>query len=179
MLLLIHLHVFPIYDLLSHYPLCVCACVLVCRSVRDEYVFLKPNHVLPEFLMHVQIVKQPENGSVRKSTDNKNPTLPKNVVMLPQFEADEKKSKEANGLESPSKSLKTKKLNDWMSQLDNALNNPNANSMTVVEKSRVDALSESLVAQTGEPSVSIHFHFLAILFCLFTYHLTTFFFFSL
>lgn len=100
--------------------------------------------------MHVQIVKQPENSSIRKSIDNKNAPLPKNVISLPHFEYEEKRSKEtASGGESPSKMIRTRKLNDWMSQLDNALNNPNANSMTVVEKSKRDPISERLVIQTG------------------------------
>jgi hypothetical protein len=111
--------------------------------------------------MHVQIVKQPENGSVSKSTDNKSPILPRNIISLPRFDPDENQpTKEACSKGSPSsKMLKTRKLNDWMSQLDNALNNPSANSMTVLEKSNAEDLSEILVSQTGmHPQIHTHTH---------------------
>jgi hypothetical protein len=123
---------------------------------RDEYVFLKPNHVLPEFLMHVQIVKQPEKNSTKKSNPPVPFSPPMNILSLPHFEMEDKKQKDSSRDKdrdtSPSKPLhveKTRKLNDWMGQLDNALNNPNASSMTAVQKSTTDTLSAHLVTQTG------------------------------
>jgi hypothetical protein len=126
---------------------------LSCRA-RDEYVFLRPHHVLPEFLMHVQIVKQPESAAAHRSQDRAKSaaSLPKNIISLPNFSPEEKRSREAaaSNTESPSASTKSRKMNEWMSQLDNALNNTNASTMTLVEKSRLEPMAERLVAQTGE-----------------------------
>ena len=116
-------------------------------------MFLKPNHVLPEFLMHVQIVKQPGSGAMRKSIDNKVLGLHKSVVAMPMFEYDEKRTKEARDSRgSPLKSQNTGKLNDWMTELDKALNNSNVQSMTIVEKSVDDPVAEQLVSITGMSS---------------------------
>ena len=108
-------------------------------------MFLKPNHVLPEFLMHVQIVKQPDNVA-HKSQDKSATQLPKNIITLPHFNHDET----GPPTESPSSKVKNRKLNDWVSQLNNALNSPNANSLTLVEKSQPEPAAERLAAQTGD-----------------------------
>lgn len=116
-------------------------------------MFLKPHHVLPEFLMHVQIVQQPDTASSRKApTDLKHQiSLPKTVIPLPQFEA------ESPQLQPPrptppetDEEEKRRKINDWMSQLHGALNSPQASVLTLVDRTRSDVLADSLASETGQ-----------------------------
>jgi hypothetical protein len=121
-------------------------------GIRDEYVFLKPNHVLPEFLMHVQIVKQPDSGGTSKMEGVNFDSLPKNMISLPHFDRDDKERqlRESSDKDNPSALASNRKLNDWLTQLNNALNNPNANTMTLVERSDPEPMAERLVRETGK-----------------------------
>lgn len=120
-------------------------------------MFLKPNHVLPEFLMHVQIVKQPGSAATGKSPKPKNFSLPKNVLSMPQCEFEENNTKDvtSSSKENLSNLSKTEKLNNWVSQLNNALHNPSSNALTVVEKSSVCPLSERLISKTGKKIIRL------------------------
>lgn len=95
--------------------------------------------------MHVQIVKQPDSGSLRRSQEPS--SLPKNVLSLPRFEAEEK------GRPNESSEAEGKKMNDWISQLDNALNSTDTNTLTLVERTRQEPAADYLISQTGRCGV--------------------------
>jgi hypothetical protein len=74
------------------------------------------------------------------------------MISLPHFDRDDKERqlRESSDKDNPSALASNRKLNDWLTQLNNALNNPNANTMTLVERSDPEPMAERLVRETGK-----------------------------